>query len=87
MVAGMVNTLQTLACSRQITGSSNGWATRTPGPPPASTSPEDLKQKENPMIYTLVRPFGDPAMNKLASWVGEMMTASEGDGCQARPLA
>ncbi len=29
------------------------------------------------MIYTLVRPFGDPAMNKLALWVGEMMTAAE----------
>ncbi len=29
------------------------------------------------MIYTLARPFGDPAMNKLASWVGEMMSAAE----------
>lgn len=29
------------------------------------------------MIYTLVRPFGDPAMNKLANWVAEMMGDSE----------
>ena len=31
------------------------------------------------MIYTLVRPFGDPAMNKLAAWVAAMMTAAEGE--------
>lgn len=42
------------------------------------------------MIYTLTRPFGDPAMNKLAHWVAEMMSAAEATarkiGCSAEAV-